>query len=365
MIAKPDPERGSVVCAFVVLRDGVAGDAAKAREIQDYVKGQLAPYKYPRDVRFMPRAPAQHQRQAAALQAARGHRGRAQRAEHSEVEHGAEDEQAVPAPPSTGGPPVKIAIAGGGPGGLYLAALMKQLDPRTRSRSGSATPRTTPSGSASCSPTRPSAASRAPTPSFARPDGAPLRPLDRHRHRTYGGARQFTVGGQGFAAMSRKDLLRILQERVARARRQTSATARRRRTSSSCAPRHDLVVAADGVNSPARARARRRVRPRPRPAAATSTSGSAPTCVFEAFQFFVKQTPWGTMQIHGYPYSATGSTFIVEMHEDVWRAAGFDATEHDGLPARGQSTSTRSPGSARSSPTSSRATRSSPTTPSG
>jgi 2-aminobenzoate-CoA ligase len=30
----------------------VAGDDAKAREIQDYVKGQLAPYKYPRDVRF-------------------------------------------------------------------------------------------------------------------------------------------------------------------------------------------------------------------------------------------------------------------------------------------------------------------------
>ena len=52
VIAEPDPERGSIVCAFVVLRDGVAGDAAKAREIQDYVKGQLAPYKYPRDVRF-------------------------------------------------------------------------------------------------------------------------------------------------------------------------------------------------------------------------------------------------------------------------------------------------------------------------
>ncbi|MGH3207822.1 MAG: AMP-binding protein [Trebonia sp.] len=52
VIGAPDPERGSIVCAFVVLRDGVAGDAAKAREIQDYVKRQLAPYKYPRDVRF-------------------------------------------------------------------------------------------------------------------------------------------------------------------------------------------------------------------------------------------------------------------------------------------------------------------------
>ncbi|MER6226415.1 AMP-binding protein [Streptomyces sp900105755] len=52
VVARPDPERGSVVCAFVVLREGVTGDAAKAREIQDHVKQVLAPYKYPRDVRF-------------------------------------------------------------------------------------------------------------------------------------------------------------------------------------------------------------------------------------------------------------------------------------------------------------------------
>jgi 2-aminobenzoate-CoA ligase len=52
VVAKPDPERGSVVCAFVVLREGVTGDDAKAKDIQDYVKSQLAPYKYPRAVRF-------------------------------------------------------------------------------------------------------------------------------------------------------------------------------------------------------------------------------------------------------------------------------------------------------------------------
>ncbi|KJK35063.1 2-aminobenzoate-CoA ligase [Lentzea aerocolonigenes] len=52
VVAKPDEERGSVVCAFVVLREGVEGDEAKAREIQDHVKRTIAPYKYPRDVRF-------------------------------------------------------------------------------------------------------------------------------------------------------------------------------------------------------------------------------------------------------------------------------------------------------------------------
>ena len=52
VVGRPDAERGSVVCAFVVLRDGVIGDVAKVKEIQDHVKQQLAPYKYPRDVRF-------------------------------------------------------------------------------------------------------------------------------------------------------------------------------------------------------------------------------------------------------------------------------------------------------------------------
>jgi 2-aminobenzoate-CoA ligase len=52
VVGRPDAERGSVVCAFVVLRPGVPAGTAKAREIQDHVKNVLAPYKYPRDVRF-------------------------------------------------------------------------------------------------------------------------------------------------------------------------------------------------------------------------------------------------------------------------------------------------------------------------
>jgi anthraniloyl-CoA monooxygenase len=41
------------------------------------------------------------------------------------------------------------------------------------------------------------------------------------------------------------------------------------------------------------------------------------------------------MQIHGYPFSAKESTFIVEMHEDVWRTAGLDRTEGENLPPGG------------------------------
>jgi 2-aminobenzoate-CoA ligase len=57
VVGAPDPERGAIVCAFVVLREGVAGDAAKVAELQSHVKERLAPYKYPRAVRFIDAMP--------------------------------------------------------------------------------------------------------------------------------------------------------------------------------------------------------------------------------------------------------------------------------------------------------------------
>ncbi|GAA3315813.1 AMP-binding protein [Arthrobacter ramosus] len=57
VVGRPDPERGTVVCAFIVLREGVDGDEAKRKEIQDFVKQTIAPYKYPRDVRFVAELP--------------------------------------------------------------------------------------------------------------------------------------------------------------------------------------------------------------------------------------------------------------------------------------------------------------------
>ena len=52
VVAAPDDERGSVVRAIVVLRDGFGGTDGLARELQDHVKEQTAPYKYPRIVEF-------------------------------------------------------------------------------------------------------------------------------------------------------------------------------------------------------------------------------------------------------------------------------------------------------------------------
>jgi acetyl-CoA synthetase len=57
VVAAPDEERGAVVRAVVVLRDGYAPGDGLARELQDHVKAQTAPYKYPRLVEFAPELP--------------------------------------------------------------------------------------------------------------------------------------------------------------------------------------------------------------------------------------------------------------------------------------------------------------------
>jgi 2-aminobenzoate-CoA ligase len=57
VVAKPDPDRGHVVAAYVVLRPGVTGDAAKAAALQELAKREIAPYKCPRVVEFLPALP--------------------------------------------------------------------------------------------------------------------------------------------------------------------------------------------------------------------------------------------------------------------------------------------------------------------
>jgi acyl-coenzyme A synthetase/AMP-(fatty) acid ligase len=57
VVGVPDPYRGEVVKAFVVLKAGYEGSDELARELQDHVKRVTAPYKYPRLVEFVPDLP--------------------------------------------------------------------------------------------------------------------------------------------------------------------------------------------------------------------------------------------------------------------------------------------------------------------
>ncbi|MEJ1114373.1 bifunctional salicylyl-CoA 5-hydroxylase/oxidoreductase [Paenarthrobacter sp. CCNWLY172] len=223
---------------------------------------------------------------------------------------------------------MKIAIVGGGPGGLYFAALMKQLDPshnitlweRNAASDtfgfGVVFSDETLGGIGNADPVVAEYMSRR----FARWSDIDIHFRDQ----------MITVGGQGFAAMSRKELLELLQRRCIElnvdVRFSTLAPAVEELEAN-----YDLVLAADGINSQIRAKYADSFKPN-LDLRTNKFMWLGTDQVFEAFKFFVKETEWGVMQIHGYPYSDEGSTFIVEMHQDVWHAAGFDETANEVFP---------------------------------
>ena len=57
VVGAADPERGQIVQAHVVLADGVSPDDATRQRLQDHVKATIAPYKYPRSVKFLDALP--------------------------------------------------------------------------------------------------------------------------------------------------------------------------------------------------------------------------------------------------------------------------------------------------------------------
>ncbi len=57
VVGQPDNERGQIVEAFVVLIEGTTRDDATIKRLQDYVKTLIAPYKYPRSVKFIDSLP--------------------------------------------------------------------------------------------------------------------------------------------------------------------------------------------------------------------------------------------------------------------------------------------------------------------
>ncbi|HEX6515153.1 MAG TPA: bifunctional salicylyl-CoA 5-hydroxylase/oxidoreductase [Nocardioidaceae bacterium] len=218
---------------------------------------------------------------------------------------------------------MRIAVIGGGPGGLYFAALAQQLAHHLGEEHeitvwernaaddtfgfGVVFSDETLGGIEHADPQVHAAMEE----EFARWDDIDVHFKDE----------VVASGGHGFAAMSRKRLLQILQERC----RDLGVEVRFRTEAPDVAELsadHDLVVAADGLNSAVRARYADTFRPSlDRRDCRYMWLGT--DLVFDAFKFYIRETPYGVMQIHGYPYDAHGSTFIVEMGSQVWRKAGF------------------------------------------
>jgi anthraniloyl-CoA monooxygenase len=140
-----------------------------------------------------------------------------------------------------------------------------------------------------------------------------------------------TSGGHGFAAISRQRLLSILRDRC----EESGVTIHYRQPApplDELQANHDLVVAADGVNSLTR-QGRAGVFQPTTDARRARYMWLGTSLVFDAFKFFIAETDCGVVQAHAYPYSDSMSTFIVELEEESWlKSRQLDSSERTWKP---------------------------------
>jgi anthraniloyl-CoA monooxygenase len=222
---------------------------------------------------------------------------------------------------------VKIAVLGGGPAGLYFALLMKKADPSREIELFERNPPDATFGWGVVFSEETLGSFRDAdfdtyteiTDTFARWGAIDVR---------YRGE---TVRSRGhvFFAIARKRLLAILQARC----RDLGVDLHFEHEVGDLGSLegHDLIVAADGVNSTARPVFADQLRPS-LDVHPTKFAWFGTDLVFDAFTFIFRENEHGLFQVHAYPFDGTTSTFIVECPEEVWRRAGLDqASEEESM----------------------------------
>jgi anthraniloyl-CoA monooxygenase len=222
------------------------------------------------------------------------------------------------------GRPLKIACAGGGPGGLYFAVLMKQANPGhqiavyERNR-----PDDTFGFGVVFSDATMGYLSEQDQRSYPEIMDASMhwQPIEvRHRGEV------LRCDNVGFSAIERKMLLNILQRQARDAG--VELHFEHEVPDLAAFEDHELVVAADGVNSTLRNALADRFRPQIEMGSSRFVWFGTDKR-FDCLTFFYVETDHGAFGAHIYPYADDRSTFIVETDEETWRRAGMDvSTEH-------------------------------------
>ncbi|MBU8537702.1 bifunctional salicylyl-CoA 5-hydroxylase/oxidoreductase [Falsiroseomonas tokyonensis] len=216
---------------------------------------------------------------------------------------------------------MRIAVIGGGPAGLYFAILTKRDFPASRitvvernqaeDTFGFGVVFSDATLDAFKQADEPSY--RAITESFAYWDDIAI----------VAKGQEHRVGGNGFCGCSRRTLLMLL---AARARELGVELEFRREASPEDFPDADLVVAADGINSPIRERFAEHFQPEVdlRPNRFAWMGSTRP---FDAFTFFFKETPHGIFIAHCYQYEAGASTWVLETDPETFAKAGLEGMD--------------------------------------
>ncbi|MFI9629419.1 FAD-dependent monooxygenase [Streptomyces sp. NPDC052042] len=223
---------------------------------------------------------------------------------------------------------MRIAVAGGGPGGLFFATLIRRLDPSIEVTVFERNRADDTFGFGVVFSDRTLAG-------IHEADPILREALDRHgRHwddievRLKG--ERIRCGGNGMTAVVRRTLLTLMQARA----REVGAELRfSTEVGLDDLAGYDLVIAADGTGS----RIREQLTDDLGVQVETATAKFiwfGTDYLFDGLSFVHERGPHGVFAVHGYPISDTMSTFIVETDEASWRRAGldgFDTTQPPGV----------------------------------